>query len=187
MARAGRRSWFASWRGRSLLALLSLLAMLVVVFVMLWAAVSNEVVSRRVVAFSIPKVNTLIPGEIRYSSFHGTIGSRVVLENVEILDDRGEPCFRAKRLEVEWDLWDLRSLSVDISRARLVEPEVLVAIREDGSLNLAGAFVSRKESSAGTELREPSRWSVHVGQLSIADGTVIVRRASRGEQSDLEL
>jgi len=187
MASAEGRRWFMTWRGRSLLALLSMLAMLVLVFVMLWLAMSNEVVSRRVVALSIPTVNEIIPGQIRYSSFHGTIGSRVVLENLEILDDRGELCLRAKRLEVDWDLWDLRNFSVDVSQARLVEPEVLITIREDGSLNLVGAFDSSMALIDSSEPREDSRWSVHVGKLSISDGTVSLRRAGSGERPDLEL
>jgi len=187
MARAAAGSWLATWRGRSLLSLLSLLALLVALFVMLWLILSNEMVSRSVVGLTIPRVNAVIPGEIRYSSFHGTIGSRVVLENLEILDDRGEPCVRARRLEVDWDLWDLASFSVDISRARLVGLEVLAAVREDGSLNLATAFVASEPLPDQVESDVASRWSVAVRNLSVEGGTLSMRRGPDVEQADLEL
>ena len=180
-----KRAWLSTWRSRSLLALLALLTLLAAVGVIVWAALSNEVASRRVVELSIPRLNALIPGEIHYSSFEGTIGSRIVLEDLEVLDDRGEVCVRAKRVEIDWDVWDLATFDVDVSRMRLVDPDVLIALREDGSVNLVSAFVVPQELSS--ELREPSPWTLDLRNLALDGGKLVLRRGSVEQPADLEL
>jgi hypothetical protein len=149
--------------------LLSLLSLLVGLFIGLWLVLNNETASRQAIAMTMPRVNALIPGEIRYSSFHGAIGSTVVLEGVEVFDDRGQLCLRARRLEAEWDVWDLTRTTVDLRTVRLEEPEILISLRRDGTVNLVSAFTPPREDSGADSA---SAWTVVLRELSLVRGSL---------------
>jgi len=164
-------SLLATWRGRSLVALLSVLSLLVGLFLGLWLVLNNETASRQAVALTMPRVNALIPGEIRYSSFYGAIGSTVVLEDVEVVDDQGKVCLRARRLEIEWDVWDLTRTTVDLRTVKLQEPEIFISLRSDGTVNLLSAFVPAREKSQGAS---STPWTVALRELSLMGGSLVV-------------
>jgi hypothetical protein len=167
------RSLLSTWRGRALLSLLLLLSLLVGLFIGLWLVLNNETVSRQAVAISMPKINSVIPGEIRYSSFHGSIGNKVILEDVSVFDERGELCLYTRRLEAEWDLWDLSRRAVEVRRVKLEEPQVLISLRRDGSVNLSSAFVA---GSTKGKASESPQWTVALEDLSLEKGSLLLKQ-----------
>lgn len=91
---------------------------------------------------AIPVVNEkVLPGEIRFSSFSGSLGKEIRLHDVEILDERGVHAVKAESLTLEWDALDLLAGRVDVHRLKLVKPVVHVRIREDRTVNFKEAFV----------------------------------------------
>ena len=158
-------------------------SLLVGLFIGLWLVLNNETVSRQAVAISMPKINSIIPGEIRYKSFRGSIGNKVILEDVSVFDERGELCLHTRRLEAEWNLWDLSRRVIDVRRVKLAEPSVLISLRGDGSVNLSSAFVA---GSSQAKAPDSPQWTVALGSMSLANGSLLMNQEG-GEKPLLQL
>jgi len=184
-AQRPHRSALHRWRRRVSYVVLAVVASLLAVVLLVWAILETEQAAVRFVDTAIPWVNDVIPGEVRFSDFSGTLGHRLVLDDIEILDDKGEICVQAKRLEVDWNVWDLANFTVDVSRVLVVAPQVLVGFREDGSLNLTTAFVPEaEEEEVATESSGPSRWSVEIRSVQLEDGGVEVHLPATAEGAE---
>ena len=127
----------------------------------------------------LPRVNELLPGTIQIGAWDGTLADRIVLEDVEILDERGRMAIRAERVEVDWDAWALLSGRVEVDRLRVVRPEVLVEVRAEGGVNLAAAFVPpREEPKPPREAGDGPKLQIAVRDIGLFGGQVRVETPS---------
>jgi len=124
--------------GLVILALLFVLTLFVVVQSLLY----SESFAAWVLETALPVVNEkVLPGEVRFASFEGSLGESIRLNEVQVFDERGEVAVRAEALTLEWDAVDLLARRVDVQRLHLEEPVVFVRIREDRTVNFKEAFV----------------------------------------------
>ncbi len=175
-------SLLANWTGRLLLGASLSLSLLLGLLLGLLLVVHSESGSRQALAFSMPHLNRLLPGEIRYSGIAGELGGELQLFDVEVLDDRGEICLRASRLLVSWDLWDLTGRSVAIRRVQLDEPKLSLVSRSDGRLNLTAAFVAEDQGADQTANTAPP-WRVSLASVAFVGGAVELFSEAESEAS----
>ncbi len=195
--RPGKRYWRALSRVLRLIRrnlgriVLWLLMLLLVVLVLLWAAIESPWTVQLVMEKGLPKLNQAIPGEVRVGGWEGTLGDRLVLDHLEILDDRGETAVTATRLELDWNIWDLAALDLDVERIRVVEPRVRLELRGPGNgINIVRAFVKPKEGKKKKKGKTgDGRLSVTVRDLDIHDGELVVElpKGKPIELVDIEL
>ena len=170
-----------------------LLMLLLTILVLLWAAIESPVTVRLLMNHGLPKLNQVIPGEVRVGGWQGSLGSELVLEDLEVIDDRGETAVSVARLELVWNIWDLAALDLDIERLRLVEPRIWLELRGPGAgINIVRAFAGPKEGGEkkkkGAKTGD-SRLSVAVRDLDILGGRLIVQlpKGEPIELADIEL
>ena len=159
--------------GVRLLVFVPLLAALVI-GVVGWQLLESRKLGEWILREGLPRLNGVIPGEIRVGSSTGELGHHLVFNDVEILDERGEPCIRARRVEVFWEAIDLLDLRGAIRSVVVVDPWVLVDLREDGTLNLSAAFVAPRIGPSPE--KKPVDWKIRVDQIDLHGGAVEVRR-----------
>lgn len=157
--------------------LLWLLVLLLGALVCGWEILESPSTVGLLVRHGLPRLNAAIPGEVRIGGFQGSLGSELVLDGVEILDDRGDPAIRVARLSLEWDAWDLLSMDLGVDRLRLVDPEVHLVLRGPGhGINIVRAFVPKTEgkppAKGGAGRR--SRLSLRVDDLDVTGGELRV-------------
>jgi hypothetical protein len=122
-----------------------LLVLLLAAMVTVWAAIESPWTLGIVVEKVLPKVNGVVPGEVRVGAYEGSLGSRIVLDDVEVFDHEGQRAVQVARIEVDWDVWDLLAGRIDVHRVRVVRPDVHLRILPDGGgINLVRAFVEPK-------------------------------------------
>jgi len=164
--------------------LLGLVALVALVALSVLALTQNEAVAEFALQRALPVVNEALPGEIRAGGLDGNLGRHLILTDVEVLDGLGKRAAFVPRLEVVWNLWDLIRMEVNIDRVVLQKPDVLVAIREEGGLNWASAFVDpdaeKKPKKPKDPNQGPSPLFIDVRELVIEDGVVRVELA-KGE------
>jgi autotransporter translocation and assembly factor TamB len=156
-----------------------LLMAVLVVMVLIWALIQSPVTIRLAMVHGLPRLNAAIPGEVRVGGWQGSLGSDLVLEELEILDDRGETAVTVARVELSWNIWDLAALDLDVHRVRLVEPKIRLELRGPGEgMNIVRAFV-RPKPDGEQKKKKPARTgdgrlTVAVRDLDIVGGQVVV-------------
>ena len=109
---------------------------------LLWAVIQSPWAVDVAMNKGLPIANDALPGEIHVGSWDGALGDRLVLQDVEILDELGEPAVAATRVEIDWNIWDLLALNLRADRVRVHGGDVVLRVRPDkGGVNLANAFV----------------------------------------------
>ena len=156
-----------------------LLMLVLVVLVLLWSVIQSPLTIELAIVHGLPKLNAAIPGEVRVGGWQGSLGSQLILEDLEVIDDRGETAISAARVELDWNIWDLFALDLDVHRIRLVEPRVRLELRGPGEgMNIVRAFVKPKPEDPDKK-KKPARTgdgrlTVIVRALDILDGQVVV-------------
>ena len=146
------------------------------------ALLQSEDVGRAAITEALPRVNELLPGRVELGRYGGALGHHIVLEDITIYDERDVVAAQARRLEVWWSFWDLLRGRVGVSRVELERPELLVEVREDGTVNWVSAFVAPKPAGWVPPPTSPksSPLVVDVAALEITDATIAVDL--RGQQ-----
>ena len=163
-----------------------LLMLVLVVLVLIWTAIESPLTVDLLMTRGLPKLNQSIPGEVHVGAWQGSLGSELVLEDLEVIDDRGNVAVTVARLELDWNIWDLAALDLDVERVRLVEPRIRLELRGPGAgINIVRAFVKPKEGKKkkGGKTGD-SRLSVRVRDLDILGGNLVVA-LPKGEPVEL--
>lgn len=165
-----------------------LLFSLFVLLALLWAAIASPFAVDFAMTHVLPKANEVLPGEISVGAWDGSLGDRIVLEDVLVLDELGEPALSARRVELDWDIWDLLALNLRAHRVRVQGGDIVIRVRPDkGGVNLANAFVKRRP--AGAPKRQPGGLSLAVEVIDIYDSKVTLElpNGRRLAAQDIEL
>ena len=180
-------------RVRQLIARLAFLLLLLVAAVLigLFALLDSERVGQFAIEKALPRVNALLPGRIEIGEHEGKLGKHLLLTDLVIYDERDAVAARVQRAELWWDVWDIARGQIGVSRVEIQHPEVLVDLREDGTVNWVGAFVEAKPEGwvAPEKAASSSPLRIQVDALQITDASIVldVRGQQRFEFSGVQL
>jgi uncharacterized protein involved in outer membrane biogenesis len=122
-------------------------------------------------------------GKVSFNVFTG-----IELKDLSVSNRPGfsaAPFVSAGRIELKYDLWKLLGGTVAIDKVVLVNPEILVEMRADGTSNY-GDLVGAKKPAAPKAAAKPSKKkeavSIMVSKFSIVNGKLTLNQAGKVSQ-----
>ena len=184
--RRRRSRWAARASGVGLGGLLLLVGTLL-------AAVSTDTGLGLLRPIALRLVNGALAGRLEVGALKGSLLSRLVIEDVRLLDDEGRDAVTLARAELAWRPTRLTSGVIAVEELLLVKPRVRLVETSTGGLNLgrlvppSGAPEPEAVEDSGP-LRLPA---IQLATLRIEEGAVEYRkdgrRVARAEQLALQL
>jgi hypothetical protein len=119
-------------------------------------------------------------GKVSFNVFTG-----IELKDLSISNRPGfkvAPFVTAGRIELKYDLWKLLSGTVAIDKVVLVNPEILVEMRADGTSNYSDLVGAKKPAAPKPATKKKEAISILVSKFSIVNGKLTVDQAGKVSQ-----
>jgi uncharacterized protein involved in outer membrane biogenesis len=124
-------------------------------------------------------------GKVSFNIFTG-----IELKDLSVSNRPGfanKPFVTAGSIQLKYDLWKLFSGTVAIDKVVLVNPDILVEMRADGTSNY-GDLVGVKKPAVKTEAKKKEAISIMVSKFSVVNGNLTIDQSGKVSQlKDLNL
>ncbi len=119
-------------------------------------------------------------GKVSFNIFTG-----IELKDLSVSNRLGfaaKPFISAGSIELKYDLWKLLSGTVAIDKVVLVNPEILVEMRANGTSNYGDLVGAKKPAAPKTAAKKKEAVSIMVSKFSIVNGKLTLDQAGKVSQ-----
>ncbi|HZS38955.1 MAG TPA: translocation/assembly module TamB domain-containing protein, partial [Polyangia bacterium] len=153
---------------------------------------------RHVLAILLSQARQHLDGELRIGRVEGDLTRGLVLDDVELLDVEKQPCVRARRVSLAYDLLGLVRHTLRLEDAKIEGGWVRARTMRDGRLNLAAlakpsppsegqpldVIVGRARADAEVRFEPPPSSTLEPIEATLA---LDAKLSKRGEQADVTI